>query len=41
MSNIDISEHCGYTTISTFYRNFRSYYSKTPAAYKDSFSNIK
>lgn len=35
MSNIDISEYCGYTNISTFYRNFKSIYHVTPVAYKE------
>ena len=40
-NNIIISELCGYPALSTFYRNFKNYYNKTPAEYKDSFSDVK
>lgn len=33
-----VSELCGFLAISTFYRNFKNYYKKTPAEYKESYS---
>ena len=36
-----VSELCGCPAISTFYRNFKNYYHKTPAEYKEMFSNEK
>ena len=37
----EISERCGYPAISTFYRNFKGYYHKTPAEYKEAYSDRK
>lgn len=34
----EISEHCGFPVISTFYRNFKNYYHKTPAEYKEMYA---
>lgn len=37
LNNFAIAEACGYSAANTFYRNFKNYYDKTPAEYRETF----